>query len=607
MKRSGGETLSDDCKQAKVMKSDESINTAENISTSILPSKTKELDQLKEETVPPKGLTENEQQHSDGSSEKAECSDIKTSMPKENIHSDKSDDISVKKGDISRKRLLEKYESSDKTDVVKDSSDDVHSDREGSSTKMKEGSSPKKRAWRSDQSHENTSNKNDSSDKYLTKGKKISSDDGKRHYLEEEKNAAADDKPNMSASKDGESGSSQEIKKKISTSDKSENSSHKQGKDGQNSSAQNNERSGARREERQKSSPHKGKSSESKQDRDKSSDSKRDRDKSSDSKQDRDKSSDSKQDRDKSSDSKRDRDKSSVSKRDRDKSSDSKRNRDKSSDSKRDRDKSSDSKRDRDKSSVSKQDRDKSSDSKRDLGKSSKSRENKDIRHFLENSSSRPKKDEQTDSNPDYPSSSQKVKSPRKESRFNSVDLKARLNLQDSINLLNQNPSKDREEHFHFFFGKDSPFSNFHPARFDLDGVTYSCSEQYMMHQKAVIFQDPYHRNEIMKATDPVKMKKLGRKVENFDANHWAQVSEKVVKKGVMAKFKQNKNLLGALIATFPRILVEAAPRDRLWGIGLGAKNPKAHCRKTWRGRNKLGYLLTKMRNEIMMSEGYFS
>jgi predicted NAD-dependent protein-ADP-ribosyltransferase YbiA (DUF1768 family) len=52
---------------------------------------------------------------------------------------------------------------------------------------------------------------------------------------------------------------------------------------------------------------------------------------------------------------------------------------------------------------------------------------------------------------------------------------------------------------------------------------------------------------------------------------------------------------------------VEAAGRDRLWGIGLGAKNEKAHSRKTWRGKNKLGYLLTHIRNEIMEKEGYFS
>lgn len=71
-------------------------------------------------------------------------------------------------------------------------------------------------------------------------------------------------------------------------------------------------------------------------------------------------------------------------------------------------------------------------------------------------------------------------------------------------------------------------------------------------------------------------------------------------------QFTENEDLKMKLITTFPRILVEASPRDRLWGIGLGAKNEKAHCRLTWRGKNKLGYLLTGIRNEIMEEEGLF-
>mmetsp|Transcript_10799 Transcript_10799/g.20194 ORF Transcript_10799/g.20194 Transcript_10799/m.20194 type:complete len:116 (+) Transcript_10799:87-434(+) len=110
-----------------------------------------------------------------------------------------------------------------------------------------------------------------------------------------------------------------------------------------------------------------------------------------------------------------------------------------------------------------------------------------------------------------------------------------------------------------------------------------------------------------MRATDPREMKKLGRKVENFNPNVWWMKSEKIVKVGIKAKFEQNERLKKALIATFPKILVEAAPRDTLWGIGMGSSNIKAYSRLTWRGKNKLGYLLTKIRNEIMEKEGLFS
>eukprot|EP00105_Crassostrea_gigas_P044676 XP_019928824.1 PREDICTED: serine/arginine-rich splicing factor 4 [Crassostrea gigas] len=175
-----------------------------------------------------------------------------------------------------------------------------------------------------------------------------------------------------------------------------------------------------------------------------------------------------------------------------------------------------------------------------------------------------------------------------------------------SLKLLQQDKRLDKREHFCFFFGKDAPFSNFHPARFTVDGVIYTCSEQFMMHQKAVLFRDWFHAEEIMKAKVPLQMKKFGRKVQNFNADIWGARSEKIMKRGLKAKFTENEHLKRELINTFPRILVEASPRDRLWGIGLGAKNEKAHCRLTWRGKNKLGYLLTYIRNEIMEEEGLF-
>lgn len=177
---------------------------------------------------------------------------------------------------------------------------------------------------------------------------------------------------------------------------------------------------------------------------------------------------------------------------------------------------------------------------------------------------------------------------------------------EDSVRLLKQDWKYDKREHFCFFFGKESPFSNFHFAQFTVDGDTYSCSEQFMMHQKAVLFQDPFHAEQILKAKDPRQMKRFGRKVQNFNADIWHAKSEKIVGKGIKAKFMQNKHLKRDLINTFPRILVEASPRDRLWGIGMGEKNYKAQSRHTWRGKNRLGYLLTNIRNEIMDEEGLF-
>jgi len=160
--------------------------------------------------------------------------------------------------------------------------------------------------------------------------------------------------------------------------------------------------------------------------------------------------------------------------------------------------------------------------------------------------------------------------------------------------------SKDEsEEKYTFFFGIESPFSQFHPANFTLDDMTYNCAEQYMMHQKAVVFKDAEMAKQILDTDNPKKMKSLGRKVANFDAAIWTSKCRDVVRKANIAKFSQNKTILAALLTTEGTVLVEAAPRDRLWGIGLGAKNPKAKKKINWRGRNWLGYTLTAVRDEL--------
>jgi len=44
---------------------------------------------------------------------------------------------------------------------------------------------------------------------------------------------------------------------------------------------------------------------------------------------------------------------------------------------------------------------------------------------------------------------------------------------------------EDAEEGYTLFWRSQSPFSQWHPAYFTIDDVTYNCAEQYMMYQKA--------------------------------------------------------------------------------------------------------------------------
>ena len=58
------------------------------------------------------------------------------------------------------------------------------------------------------------------------------------------------------------------------------------------------------------------------------------------------------------------------------------------------------------------------------------------------------------------------------------------------------------------------------------------------------------------------------------------------------------------LFDTYPKLLVEASPYDRIWGIGLDRYQEEAWSESTWRGLNLLGYILTDVRNELMKDDG---
>ncbi|MGX1614311.1 NADAR family protein [Micromonospora chalcea] len=72
-----------------------------------------------------------------------------------------------------------------------------------------------------------------------------------------------------------------------------------------------------------------------------------------------------------------------------------------------------------------------------------------------------------------------------------------------------------------------------------------------------------------------------------------------LVAAGNVAKFSQHPDLGRYLSRTGSRVLVEASPMDRVWGIGLSATDPRAHDPAQWRGRNLLGFALMHARAQL--------
>ena len=153
-------------------------------------------------------------------------------------------------------------------------------------------------------------------------------------------------------------------------------------------------------------------------------------------------------------------------------------------------------------------------------------------------------------------------------------------------------------ERFTFFWS--GPFSQWHRSPFTLDGQVYVTAEQYMMAEKARMFGDNESLERILATGDPREQKALGRRVRSFDSALWDAAARDIVYRGNRAKFTTHRDLLTLLFDTQGTTLVEASPLDTIWGIGLAADSPAALDRASWQGRNWLGEVLTRLRDDLL-------
>lgn len=142
-------------------------------------------------------------------------------------------------------------------------------------------------------------------------------------------------------------------------------------------------------------------------------------------------------------------------------------------------------------------------------------------------------------------------------------------------------------------------FSNWYKSRFFARGFDYICVEQYMMHQKALLFDDRETAAKILNTDSPAEMKALGRQVKNFNSKIWDGFKILLIYDGVLHKFITDKAIQDILLSTGDAILAEGAANDLIWGTGLNVKNTEKTPVKDWPGENNLGWILMKVRETI--------
>jgi ribA/ribD-fused uncharacterized protein len=141
--------------------------------------------------------------------------------------------------------------------------------------------------------------------------------------------------------------------------------------------------------------------------------------------------------------------------------------------------------------------------------------------------------------------------------------------------------------------------SQWWPAPFEVDGRTYATAEHWMMWHKATLFGDAETAARVLTAGHPQRAKAFGRQVRGFHEETWAAHRFDIVVAGSVAKFGRHPELAAYLLGTGERVLVEASPVDRVWGVGLAADDPTIADPARWRGGNLLGFALMAARDAL--------
>lgn len=140
-------------------------------------------------------------------------------------------------------------------------------------------------------------------------------------------------------------------------------------------------------------------------------------------------------------------------------------------------------------------------------------------------------------------------------------------------------------------------FSNWSNHSITENSITFKTVEHYIMYHKALLMSDTKIANEILNVSGPLSAKHLGRKVTNYDEKVWSNKRKDIIYNALTLKVLQHKDVFDLLISTGDKIIAEASPYDKIWGIGYNANNALQN-NNNW-GLNILGTSWMKVRYTI--------
>jgi hypothetical protein len=145
------------------------------------------------------------------------------------------------------------------------------------------------------------------------------------------------------------------------------------------------------------------------------------------------------------------------------------------------------------------------------------------------------------------------------------------------------------EESILFYSSKKEyyEFSNFYICNVTIDNKIWSTTEHYFQAMK--FNNNPNYMEKIRLASSPAEAKKLGNTRKIKLRPDWENVKEEIMMTAIREKFTQSNKLKKILLSTGNAYIAEHTKNDYYWGDGLNGS-----------GKNRLGHLLIKLREEII-------
>lgn len=176
-----------------------------------------------------------------------------------------------------------------------------------------------------------------------------------------------------------------------------------------------------------------------------------------------------------------------------------------------------------------------------------------------------------------------------------------------SNNQVARGPAVHYEGKYLFFWGRElqlteSRLQNWYPSVFKEtiasgEVVRFPTTEHYIMWRKALAMDDKEIASRVLDAATPMEANALGREIKNFESKKWRNLVAQVAEDGCWLKFSQVAECRKALVETGDKVLVEASPVDRKWGIGF-AGDEAIGMEEEW-GENIAGKALMRVRDRL--------